>query len=85
MATFNIPEELEHRLAAIARSRQVSVESLTMETLNDYVKEQERYEQEKDEDEARWQRYLRTGEAITREDMNRKLQNLAKQATIKTG
>ena len=83
MATLNIPEELERRLAAIAKSRHVSVESLTMETLKDYVQEQERYGREKDEDEARWQRYLRTGESISREDMSRKLQTLAKQATAK--
>ena len=81
MATLIIPEELERRLAAIAESRNTSVESLTTEMLNEFAKEQEHHVQETVEDEARWQRYLRTGESISREDMSRKLQSLAKKAT----
>ena len=82
MATLIIPEELERRLAAIAESRHITVESLTTEMLSEFAKEQERYVQEMVEDETRWQRYLRTGKSISREDMSRKLQSLAKQATV---
>lgn len=84
MATLIISEELERRLSAIARNKRKSVESLTAETLNEFVEEQECYTREKIEDETRWQRYLRTGESISREDMSRKLQNLAKQAAAKS-
>jgi predicted transcriptional regulator len=83
MATVIIPEELKRRLAEIADIKHTSVESLTAETLKEYVEEQERYGREKTEDEARWQRYLRTGESISREDMSLKLQNLAKRASAK--
>lgn len=84
MATLIISEELERRLSAIARNKRKSVESLTAETLKEFVEEQECYTREKIEDETRWQRYLRTGESISREDMSRKLQNLAKQAAAKS-
>jgi len=84
MATLIIPEELERRLSAIARNKRKSVDALTAETLKEFVDEQECNVREKIEDEARWQRFLRTGESISREDMSRKLQNLAKQAAAKS-
>jgi predicted transcriptional regulator len=85
MSTVNIPEELQRRLAAIAEAKHVSIDALTAETLEDYAREQERYSREKIEDETRWQRYLRTGESISREDMSRKLRLLANRAIAKTG
>ena len=83
MATVIIPEELEQRLSAIAEAKRISVESLATATLMEFVEEQERHRREKNEDETRWQRYLRTGESISRVDMSRKLQYLATQAVIK--
>ena len=84
MSTVNIPEELQRRLAAIAEAKHISIDTLTAETLEEYAREQERHSHEKIEDEARWQRYLRTGESISREDMSRKLQSLAARAIAKT-
>ena len=84
MATIIIPKELEQRLAALADSKHLSLDSLTSEALKNYIQEQEQYESEKEEDEARWQRYLRTGDSISRKNMSKKLQTLALQATEKS-
>lgn len=83
MATVIIPKELEKRLAAIAHTRHIPLDSLTTEALKNYVEEQEHFQHEKAEDEARWQRYLRTGESISLEKMSKKLQILAQQATTR--
>jgi predicted transcriptional regulator len=85
MATVIIPEELQRRLAAIAEAKHTSVESLASDTLRKYLDDEERENREKTEDEARWQRYLRTDESISREQMSRKLQALADEAIAKAG
>ena len=84
MATIIIPKELEQRLAALADYKHLSLDSLTSEALKNYILEQEQYESEKEEDEARWQRYLRKGDSISRKNMSKKLQTLALQATEKS-
>lgn len=84
MASIIIPKELEQQLTALANSKHLSLDSLTREALKNYIQEQEQYESEKEEDEARWQRYLRTGDSISRKNMSKKLQSLAQKATEKS-
>jgi predicted transcriptional regulator len=84
MASIIIPKDLEQRLAALADSKHLSLDTLTSEALKTYIQEQELFESEKEEDEARWQRYLRTGDSISRKDMSKKLQSLAQKAIEKS-
>jgi predicted transcriptional regulator len=53
------------------------------EAIRRYLEVEERYEQEKAEDQARYQAYLETGTHISHEDMMAWLEQLAVQAARK--
>ena len=53
------------------------------EAIDRYLDAEERYEQEKAEDQDRWQRYLETGAYSTHEEMTAWLDQLAEAAARK--
>lgn len=76
-----LDEETRDRLRKLGEAKQRSAHWLMKEAIARYLDAEERYEQEKAEDEARWQRYLDTGEH--HEDLGAWLDELADQAARK--
>jgi len=56
------------------------VSELAEEVLRAHADEQERLHADLAEDEARWQRYLKTGQTVAAETVRRRLQVLAAEA-----
>lgn len=69
------PETLD-RLKTLAQIKDRSVHWLMKEAIGRYVAEEERFEREKAEDEARYQHFLDTGSHITDEVMTDWLEEL---------
>ena len=78
-----LDEGTRDRLKKLGEAKQRSPHWLMKEAITRYLDAEERYEQEKVEDEARWQRYLDTGEHIAHEDLAAWLDKLANQAAGK--
>jgi len=78
-----IDSDLKSRLAALASRSGLSVGELARDILRDHADRQEVLIAEYTEDEARWQRYLETGETIAFETVRAKLQGLAAEAAHK--
>jgi predicted transcriptional regulator len=78
-----LDEETRARLRKLGEIRQRSPHWLMKEAIHRYLDTEERYEGEKAEDHARWQRYLDTGTAIPHEDVKTRLNELAEQAAQK--
>ena len=68
------------RLQNLGKARHRSSHWLMQEALRRYLEVEERYEQEKAEDQARYQAYLETGHHISYADMLAWLDQLAAQA-----
>jgi predicted transcriptional regulator len=65
------------RLKNLAEARDRSVHWLMKEAIGRYLVDEERFEREKAEDEARYQRFLDTGSHVTAEEMDAWLDHLA--------
>ncbi len=78
-----LDEETRARLKKLGEAKQRSAHWLMKDAIARYLDSEEHYEQEKVEDDARWQRYLETGTHITHEEMTAWLDKLADQAALK--
>jgi len=87
MATTTMGVKLDDetcaRLKKLGEAKQRSPHWLMKEAIRRYIEVEERYEQEKTEDLARYQAYLDTGTHITHEDMVMWLDELAVRAARK--
>jgi predicted transcriptional regulator len=75
-----LDRETRDRLQKLGKARNRSSHWLMREAIRRYLEVEERYEQEKAEDQARYQNYLETGHHISHEDMLAWLDQLAVQA-----
>jgi len=75
-----LDRETRDRLQKLGKARNRSSHWLMREAIRRYLEVEERYEQEKAEDQARYQAYLETGHHISHEDMLAWLDQLAAQA-----
>ena len=75
-----LDRETRDRLQKLGQARNRSSHWLMREAIRRYLEVEERYEQEKAEDQARYQAYLETGHHISHEDMLAWLDQLAAQA-----
>ena len=75
-----LDRETRGRLQKLGKARNRSSHWLMREAIRRYLEVEERYEQEKAEDQARYQAYLETGHHISHEDMLAWLDQLAAQA-----
>ena len=75
--------ETRQRLKQLGEARQRSTHWLMKEAIGRYLDTEEKYELEKAEDLARWQRYVDTGAAVPHEDAVRRLEALARRAAQK--
>ena len=66
---LDLDPDLEQRLLRLAASRGASPAALLREAAQDYVEREEAFERERDEDECRYQLYLRTGEAVDHDEV----------------
>jgi predicted transcriptional regulator len=78
-----LDSETRARLRKLGEVRHRSTHWLMREAIRRYLEVEERYEQEKAEDQARYQAYLETGNHIGQEDMQVWLEQLAVQAAQK--
>jgi predicted transcriptional regulator len=75
--------ETRERLRKLGEARERSTHWLMKEAIARYLETEERYEREKAEDLARWQRYVDTGAAISHEEVTGRLDALAEEAARK--
>ncbi len=75
-----LDRETRDRLQKLGKARNRSSHWLMREAIRRYLEVEERYEQEKAEDQARYQAYLETGHHISHADMLAWLDQLAAQA-----
>ena len=78
-----LDRETRARLQKLGEARQRSTHWLMRGAIRRYLEVEERYEQEKAEDQARYQAYLETGTHISQADMMAWLDQLAAQAAQK--
>ena len=74
-------DSTSRRLKRLAKERDRTPHWLMREAINRYLESEERYEQEKQEDAARWEQYVLTGRAIPASEMNQWLDELARPRT----
>ena len=81
MSTTSVAIKLDadtrERLKSLGEARQRTPHWLMKQAIARYLEEEEAYEQEKEEDDACWQRYLDTGAHIGDDEMEAWLQELA--------
>ncbi|MCX7098969.1 MAG: ribbon-helix-helix protein, CopG family [Methylococcales bacterium] len=70
-----LDESLHSRLKALSAVKERSPHWLMKAAIEDYVTREEAYEQEKREDQERWQRYKLSGHAITNDAVNNWLES----------
>jgi predicted transcriptional regulator len=75
--------ETRERLRKLGEARQRSTHWLMKDAIARYLESEERYESEKAEDLARWQRYVETGTAVSHEEATTRLGALAEGAARK--
>ena len=89
MATTTVGVKLDAetraRLKELGRAKQRSTHWMVKEAVARYVEVEERYEREKAEDLARWERYVETGHAVPHETVTAWLDGLAAEADRRTG
>jgi len=78
-----LDEETRERLKKLGEARQRSSHWLMKEAVARYLDTEERFEREKAEDLARWQRFVETGAAIPQEEAAARLGVLAEEAARK--
>ena len=75
---IRLDDSTSRRLKRLAKERDRTPHWLMREAINRYLESEERYEQEKQEDAARWEQYVLTGRAIPASEMNQWLDELAR-------
>lgn len=75
--------ETRERLRKLGKARQRSAHWLMKDAIARYLEAEERYETEKAEDLARWQRYVETGAAVAHEEAAARLGAWAEEAARK--
>ncbi len=75
-----LDEKTRERLKKLGDAKQRSTHWLMKDAIARYLASEERYELEKAEDLARWQRYVDTGNALSHEDVKARLEVMAKEA-----
>ena len=74
---LKIDEPTRERLKSLATAKRRTPHWLMRTALLEYLEREELAEGERAEDQARWDRYVLTGEAVPHDDVKRWLQNLA--------
>jgi predicted transcriptional regulator len=80
---IKIDEQTRARLKRLGEQRDRSPHWLMRTAITEYLDREERYEQEKAEDMARWERYQLTGEAIPHKDVAKWLGDVANGKAVK--
>jgi predicted transcriptional regulator len=75
---IKIDEQTRDRLRRLGEQRERSPHWLMRTAITEYLEREERYEQEKAEDLARWERYQLTGDAIPHKTVAKWLGETAK-------
>ena len=81
---IKLDPEMHEKLKYLAAAKDRSVHWLMKEAIGRYVTEEERYEREKAEDEARYRHFLETGSHVSNADMTVFLEGLRTQARAET-
>ncbi len=74
---IRIDEKTTQRLRALAEKRDRTPHWLMRDAIERYLNSEERYEQERQEDMERWERYVLTGNAMPSDKVNTWLAGLA--------
>lgn len=74
---IKLDDDTRKRLADLAAKRDRTPHYLMKKAIETYLEKEEKYEQEKAEDLARWERYQLTGEATDHDDAKQWLATLA--------
>lgn len=77
---IKLDETTRTRLRALGELKERSPHWLMKRAIAEYLEREERYEQDKQEDLLRWQRYQESGAFISHVDMRERLDVLARQA-----
>ncbi len=80
---IKLDEQTQVRLKRLGEQRDRSPHWLMRTAVLEYLDREERYEQEKEEDMARWERYQLTGEAVPHKTVAKWLRDTAKGKTAK--
>lgn len=75
---IKLDDHTRSRLKALAEKRQRTPHWIMRTAIEEYLQREEKYEQEKDEDLARWEEYLLTGQAADHQEVQAWLNNLSK-------
>jgi predicted transcriptional regulator len=65
---IKLDSDIKSRLKELGDKMDRSPHWLMKQAIEQYVEAQERYWQQREEDEQRWQNYLLTGDAVSQED-----------------
>jgi predicted transcriptional regulator len=74
---IKLDDETQKRLKRLAEKRNRSPHWLMRSAIEDYLKREEQYEREKEEDMERWENYVLTGKAIGQEKVETWLKDLS--------
>ena len=77
---IKLDAEMQARLRRLGSLKDRSPHWIMRTAIREYVEREEAAEQERREDQERWERYVRTGAFVDNDDMMRHLDALAKQA-----
>jgi len=77
---IRLEEETQRRLKWLAKQKDRSMSYLIKKAIDRYLEDEERVEREKQEDQARLQHFLDTGEHVTHAQMKGKLKKLLAKA-----
>lgn len=74
---IKLDDATKRRLKDLGEKRHRSPHWLMKTAIEDYLNREERYEREREEDEARWEQYQLTGQAVSHEAVSVWLADLA--------
>jgi predicted transcriptional regulator len=77
---IKLDDETRERLQQLGQRRDRSPHWLMKTAIREYLEREERVERERQEDEERWRRYVKTGAFVANADMMQWLDGLARQA-----
>ncbi len=80
-----LDDETRARLKKLGQAKQRATHWMVKEAVARYLEVEERYERERAEDLARWERYVETGHAVPHETVTAWLDELAVEADRRTG
>lgn len=81
---IKLDDTTTERLKMLASQRKRTAHWLMREAIADYLEREERYEREKQEDQARWENYVLTGRAIPEAEAEARLRALITNTTDPT-